>query len=199
MANKYGGKTLDNGLFYTDSDILCSYKEAKDKRAQMKILADMNLCTTEDIRAALIRAGIDGRALPRKSKNDVTKEEVVENTQPDNSKETVTETARQESPVEEVVENIQPDKIDENVVETTKPDIHDEEVIDTPVMEESSVDVLELAHSAITTYQNMMLKQKKALEKEISNLESRVSKFKETLAKCENELSLINKLLSQEK
>ena len=167
---KYKGNTLPNGLFYTDDDILCSYRDAKDKRSQLKILAEMNLCTTDDIREALMRAGMDGRSLPRKSKK-----QTAQNNKPENKPEEVTITTNDE--VGEV-------QLDTVVSEST--DLTPSEVLD-------------LAHNAISSYRNMLLKQKKALEREISNLENRMSRYRETLAKCDNELEIIGKLISNEK
>ena len=85
-----------NGLYYTDDEINAMYKGCADKREQIKILSQMNLCSEEDIRNALIRSGIDWRSLPRnartvkavsntvkKTKNhadDVKSEPVLENT-----------------------------------------------------------------------------------------------------------------------
>lgn len=51
-------------------DITKMYKEAKDKRAQIDILADMNLCTTKEIREELIKGGIPFQTLPRKSRKE---------------------------------------------------------------------------------------------------------------------------------
>lgn len=50
----------------TTHEIVRMYKEAADKKNQITILADMNLCTPDDIRAELIKGGIDARTLPRK-------------------------------------------------------------------------------------------------------------------------------------
>lgn len=50
----------------TTNEIVRMYKEAADKKNQITILADMNLCTPDDIRAELIKGGIDARTLPRK-------------------------------------------------------------------------------------------------------------------------------------
>jgi len=50
----------------TTNEIVRMYKEAADKKNQINILADMNLCTPDDIRAELIKGGIDARTLPRK-------------------------------------------------------------------------------------------------------------------------------------
>lgn len=50
----------------TDFEILQSYKEAKDKRKQITILADLNNTTEGWIRRILTeKCKIDGRALPR--------------------------------------------------------------------------------------------------------------------------------------
>lgn len=52
----------------TTSEIVRAYKEAADKRKQITILSQMNLCTTDEIRDELIKGGIDGRTLPKKRK-----------------------------------------------------------------------------------------------------------------------------------
>lgn len=49
----------------TTSEIVRSYKESKDKKKQVDILAQLNLCTSEDIKKILIEEGIDWRELPR--------------------------------------------------------------------------------------------------------------------------------------
>lgn len=51
-------------------DITKMYKEAKDKRAQIDILADMNACSTKEIREELIKGGIPFQTLPRKSRRE---------------------------------------------------------------------------------------------------------------------------------
>ena len=58
----------DIKLPYSDEEILCLYKESKDKRKQLKILSELNSCSEEIIRQVLLRVGLDGRALPRKPK-----------------------------------------------------------------------------------------------------------------------------------
>ncbi len=47
---------LENGLFYTDSEILELYTSVADKKKQIKILAELNACTKDDIHNALLRA-----------------------------------------------------------------------------------------------------------------------------------------------
>ncbi len=49
----------------TAHEIVRSYKEAKDKKKQVGILAQLNLCTPEDIKKILVEGGINGRELPR--------------------------------------------------------------------------------------------------------------------------------------
>lgn len=49
----------------TESEIVRSYKEAKNKKAQVGILADLNACGVEGIKAVLVRNGVDWRELPR--------------------------------------------------------------------------------------------------------------------------------------
>ena len=46
----------------TKGDILKSYEEAKDKRAQVRILAELNLTSQERIVEILREQGVDGRA-----------------------------------------------------------------------------------------------------------------------------------------
>ncbi len=52
----------------TTHEIVRMYKDAADKKKQITILAQMNLCTPEEIRDELIKGGIDARTLPRKRK-----------------------------------------------------------------------------------------------------------------------------------
>ena len=49
----------------TAHEIVRSYKEAKDKKKQVGILAQLNLCTPEDIKKILVEGGINWRELPR--------------------------------------------------------------------------------------------------------------------------------------
>lgn len=49
----------------TREEILRSYKEAKDPRAQISILADLNVCGTAQIVETLIEAGIPAEQLPK--------------------------------------------------------------------------------------------------------------------------------------
>ena len=46
-------------------DIVKSYKEAADKKAQLQVLADLNVCSVEKIRTILIEEGIPCQTLPR--------------------------------------------------------------------------------------------------------------------------------------
>lgn len=48
----------------TTHEIVRMYKDAADKKKQITILAQMNLCTPEEIRDELIKGGIDARTLP---------------------------------------------------------------------------------------------------------------------------------------
>ena len=54
----------------TQQEIVTSFREAKDKREQIKILSQLNVCSEEEIRSILIKGGIDGRALPRKKRKE---------------------------------------------------------------------------------------------------------------------------------
>lgn len=52
----------------TDSEIVRDYREAKNKREQVTILADLNRCEKEEIIDILLKNGVDQRELPRKRK-----------------------------------------------------------------------------------------------------------------------------------
>ena len=69
MKNRKITKRLENGLFYTDSEILILYRESKDKLIELKILSEMNLCPICEIKKSLKRAGFDLRRLPKAAKN----------------------------------------------------------------------------------------------------------------------------------
>lgn len=48
-------------MYMSNADIIKEYKEAKDRSAQVKILADQNCCSTEKIIGILVAGGIDHR------------------------------------------------------------------------------------------------------------------------------------------
>jgi hypothetical protein len=50
----------------TNDEIVKSWQEAKDRTAQIKILAELNLCPKEVIIDILKQSGVDPRKLPRK-------------------------------------------------------------------------------------------------------------------------------------
>lgn len=62
----------------TKEEIVKSYREAKDKRSQLCILADLNVCKEEKIREILIAGGIDGRQLPRRRKTVIEEQTPME-------------------------------------------------------------------------------------------------------------------------
>lgn len=51
-----------------ENGIVKNYREAKDKREQINILADLNCCSKEEITEILLKNGVDQRELPRKRK-----------------------------------------------------------------------------------------------------------------------------------
>lgn len=53
----------------TESEIVRNYREAKNKREQVTILADLNGCEKEEIIEILLRNGVDQKELPRKRKS----------------------------------------------------------------------------------------------------------------------------------
>lgn len=48
-------------MYMSNADIIKEYKEAKDRTAQVKILADQNCCSEERIIGILVDGGIDHR------------------------------------------------------------------------------------------------------------------------------------------
>lgn len=52
----------------TENEIVRNYREAKNKREQVTILADLNRCEKEEIVEILLKNGVDQRELPRKRK-----------------------------------------------------------------------------------------------------------------------------------
>lgn len=54
----------------TKNEILRDWEGAKDKKAQIQILADLNQTSQEEIKNILIEMGVDGRRLPREKKNE---------------------------------------------------------------------------------------------------------------------------------
>ena len=61
-------KTRKKNMVMTNEDIVRSYREAKDRRAQIKVLAELNVCPQELIIEILKEGGIDWRELPRARK-----------------------------------------------------------------------------------------------------------------------------------
>ncbi len=59
-------KTIEMQM--TNEEIVRSYKEAADKKEQIKILAELNLVSKEAIRKILIEGGISHQSLPRASR-----------------------------------------------------------------------------------------------------------------------------------
>lgn len=84
----------------TESEIVRSYREAKNKRNQIEVLADLNTCTPDDIRAILKNNGVDLRGGSFKKK--VTKEDAPE------EKAAVTKPESIEIPEEQLKENNSP-------------------------------------------------------------------------------------------
>lgn len=62
-------------MHMSDEEIIIRYKEAKDKRAQVNILADLNACDPDEIVGVLRRSGMDHRYLPRAPRKNKDKKE----------------------------------------------------------------------------------------------------------------------------
>lgn len=54
----------------TKNEILRDWEGAKDKKAQIQILADLNQTSPEDIKDVLLEMGVDFRRLPRERKRE---------------------------------------------------------------------------------------------------------------------------------
>ena len=52
----------------TPEEIVRSYREALDKKQQLRVLADLNVCKQEVIRKVLIENGVKPQELPRQRK-----------------------------------------------------------------------------------------------------------------------------------
>ena len=52
----------------TENEIVRNYREAKNKREQVTILADLNRCCKEEIIDILLKNGVEQRELPQKRK-----------------------------------------------------------------------------------------------------------------------------------
>lgn len=64
-TNKSGISIIGRKLSMTDNEILQMYKESKDKKKQIEIIADLTLCSKSEIIDILKSQGVDGRQLPR--------------------------------------------------------------------------------------------------------------------------------------
>ena len=59
---------MEKKLEMTVEEIVRAYREAADKKEQVQILADLNLCSRETIIRALIEGGVKPQELPRQRK-----------------------------------------------------------------------------------------------------------------------------------
>lgn len=62
----------------SEEEIVIDYKQAKNKKAQVEILADLNACSKEQIIEILKRNGISSKELPRERKKAVAEPEQKE-------------------------------------------------------------------------------------------------------------------------
>ena len=58
-------------------EIARSYRAAEDKKAQLKVLAELNLCSQQEIRDILIAEGVKPQELPRQRKKNKAPAEIV--------------------------------------------------------------------------------------------------------------------------
>ncbi len=53
----------------TNGEIVASYRQAKNKKEQVKILAELNACNVEEITKILVEGGVAPNQLPRNREN----------------------------------------------------------------------------------------------------------------------------------
>ena len=166
-----GMDRLENGLYHTDADILDMYnKHQGDKRFCLDKMAKMNECTVEDIKKALLRAGLNFRNLPRKRKSD---NDTDKNTEPIKQEKSI--------PVE-----INEEPLDRPVVPVT---------IDGPILQVHTdtithTKLLEFVQNAVCAYQDTLIVKKNNLESQIQELENHLTELRTELETCISELNV---------
>lgn len=58
----------------TNGEIITSYRQAKDKKKQIEVLADLNMCSKDEIVEILKEQGVPHRELPRNRGGNTVKE-----------------------------------------------------------------------------------------------------------------------------
>lgn len=58
----------------TNGEIITSYRQAKDKKKQIEVLADLNMCSKDEIVEILKEQGVPHRELPRNRGGNIVKE-----------------------------------------------------------------------------------------------------------------------------
>ena len=169
---------LANGLYYTDEDILVLYRESKNKKLELDLLADMNCCTPEEIKKALIRAGIDGRELPRNIKNKNNKSD--------------------SSDVQNTVNN-EPVVINEEKTDTKEEntDINKDETIS---IENNTNNTYNLVQScmmdALNCYRVSLIERRLFINNRISECEGEISSLSKELEETNQKLALLDMVTS---
>ena len=97
-------------LEMTVEEIVRSYREAKDKEAQLEILADLNVCSKEEIRRVLVEGGVRQQELPRKRRR---KGEAIEEVTVEASVDEGLEEARRRDIIEEALKAYRDKLMDE--------------------------------------------------------------------------------------
>ena len=97
-------------LEMTVEEIVRSYREAKDKAAQLEILADLNVCSKEEIRRVLLEGGVKQQELPRKR---TRKGEAIAEVTVEASVDEGLEEARRRDIIEEALKVLQGKLLDE--------------------------------------------------------------------------------------
>lgn len=89
------------------NEIIVSYKNAKNKKKQVKILAELNDCSQEEIIKILREGGVDQRELPRNRKKNGDSEPAEETKEPAEEENKPAEETEKLVEVPEIVEAIQ--------------------------------------------------------------------------------------------
>ena len=179
---------LKNGLFYTDEEILIQYRESADKKEQIKILAELNLCSEKDIRVALVRAGLDFRNLPRTSKKDKENNKIKNGTRytpidHDGKRDISTDKILENQPIQEPI-------ILKNA--TTADGGDNKKILHT---QSNIVDESKFFNNALYNYTESLKRRKELTNEKILQLESDLSTAKNELINIDQQLEILNSLL----
>ena len=217
---EYNRGKLENGLFYTDSDILKMYTEASNRREQLKILAELNLCPRDVIKEVLIRAGFtaladglyytDAELLDMYTKNTDDKQKYLRKLaqmnlcEVDHIKNALIRAGldrrrlpRQRKKDSEIVSVPEVPTVVEDSKEPLEGQSTEVNIVSTDHLIDDSgsnttaqTKILEFIQKAASTYQGSLVAKKIDLLSKISELEKEISILKKEVSECDEELLL---------